>query len=234
MIKIAIVEDNPQDADRLRNYAERALESFGETGEITLFTNAVSFLEGYRGCYDVVFMDIELPDLNGMDTAKRLRAVDKDVVLIFVTNMAQFALGGYAVDAMDFMVKPVSYDNLAVKMSRALNKLSAQKEEKIIIQGKTGATVLSVSKIKYVEVMNHKVIFYTTDGKVSSSGSLSKFEEKLPKRKFSRCNNCYLVNLDYVTGVDDFTAYIGKESLPISRSRKKPFLKDIADYLGGG
>lgn len=233
MINVAIVEDSEKDAEKLSGFVRRALNDAGEQCTVSLFKTSVSFLDGYRANYDVVFMDIELPDIDGMEAAKRLRAVDGDVILIFVTNMAQFAVNGYAVDAMDFMVKPVSYDNLKLKMSRALKRLDGRKDEKLVIQGKTGAQVVLIPKIRYVEVMNHKLTIYTTEGAVTVSGSLSKIEEKLAGFAFSRCNNCYLVNLNYVTGVDDFTAYVGGDALSISRSRKKQFLKDIADHLGG-
>lgn len=233
MIRIAIVEDSDRDAAVLAEYVNRALGEAGETGEITRFSNPVNFLENYRGSFEIVFMDIELPDINGMDTAKRLREVDSNVILIFVTNMAQFAVGGYAVDAMDFMVKPVSYDNLRLKIARALKRIDSRKAEKLIINGKTGAKVVVIPQIRYVEVMNHKLTIYLTDGEVTASGSLNKLESKLAGFPFSRCNNCYLVNLNYVTQVDDFTVYLGKDALALSRSRKKAFLKDIADYLGG-
>lgn len=234
MINIAIVEDCVADVNTLREYAERALAELDCASNISVFDNAVKFLEGYRGNFDIVFMDIELPDLDGMNAAKRLRDVDSNVILIFVTNMAQYAVGGYAVDAMDFMVKPVSYDNIKLKLMRAVNRINSRKEEKLVIQGKNGATVIPIPQIKYVEVMNHKISIYSADGGiVTATGSLGKIEEKLKAFSFSRCNNCYLVNLNYVTGVDDFTVFLGKDELGISRSRKKPFLKDIADHLGG-
>ena len=233
MINVAIVEDSEKDAEKLADFVRRVLNEAGRQCLITSFKTSVSFLEGYRANYEIVFMDIEFPDIDGMGAAKRLRAADSDVILIFVTNMAQFAVNGYAVDAMDFMVKPVSYDNLKLKMSRALKRLDLRKDEKLVIQGKTGAQVVLIPQIRYVEVMNHKLTIYTTEGAVTASGSLSKIEEKLAGFDFSRCNNCYLVNLNYVTGVDDFTAYVGGDALSISRSRKKQFLKDIADHLGG-
>lgn len=234
MIKIAIVEDSATDARLLREYAESALGELDERCEISVYDSAVKFLDSYRGNSDIVFMDIELPALDGMKAAARLREIDSDVVLIFVTNMAQYAVNGYAVDAMDFMVKPVSYDNIKLKLSRAIKRINSKKEEKLVIQGKTGATVVSIPQIRYIEVMNHKITIYTVGGGcVVTTGSLGKIEQKLSKFAFSRCNNCYLVNLNYVTGVDDFTVYLDKDTLAVSRSRKKPFLKDIADHLGG-
>lgn len=234
MINVAIVEDTLKDAETLKDYTRRAVEMVNETCEITVFNNAVDFLDGYRGNFDIVFMDIELPDINGMDAAKKLRLLDESVVLIFVTNMAQFAVGGYAVDAMDFMVKPVSYENVCIKISRAIKKIEGKREEKLVLPGKSGVTVIMIPQIRYVEIMNHRLTFFTTQGTVAAVGSLSKIEEKLAGFNFSRCNNYSLVNLNFVTKVEDYTVWLDKETLTVSRARKKPFLKDLADFLGGG
>ena len=234
MINVAIVEDTLKDAETLKDYTRRAVEMVNETCEISVFNNAVDFLDGYRGNFDIVFMDIELPDINGMDAAKKLRLLDESVVLIFVTNMAQFAVGGYAVDAMDFMVKPVSYENVCIKISRAIKKIEGKREEKLVLPGKSGVTVIMIPQIRYVEIMNHRLTFFTTQGDVAAVGSLSKIEEKLLRFNFSRCNNYSLVNLNFVTKVEDYTVWLGKEMLTVSRARKRPFLKDLADFLGGG
>ncbi len=234
MINVAIVEDTLKDAETLKDYTRRAVEMVNETCEITVFNNAVDFLDGYRGNFDIVFMDIELPDINGMDAAKKLRLLDESVVLIFVTNMAQFVVGGYAVDAMDFMVKPVSYENVCIKISRAIKKIEGKREEKLVLPGKSGVTVIMIPQIRYVEIMNHRLTFFTTQGTVAAVGSLSKIEEKLAGFNFSRCNNYSLVNLNFVTKVEDYTVWLDKETLTVSRARKKPFLKDLADFLGGG
>ncbi|MCX4313130.1 MAG: LytTR family DNA-binding domain-containing protein [Clostridia bacterium] len=234
MINIAIVEDSKADALLLKEYVESATDKLAEKCAVTVFDNALKFLDGYRGNFEIVFMDIELPGLDGMNAAKRLRGVDADVILIFVTNMAQYAVGGYAVDAMDFMVKPISFDNIYLKLSRAFNRINSHREEKLVIQGKNGASIVNVSQIRYIEVMNHKITLNMANGdKVTATGSLTAIEEKLSTFAFSRCNNCYLVNLDYVTGIDDYTVFLGGDTLVMSRARKKPFLKDIADHLGG-
>ncbi len=234
MVNIAVVEDNPNDAELLSGYARRAIKAAEESCEILVFNSAESFLTVYRGNFDIVFMDIELPDMSGMEAAKQLRKFDAGVVLIFVTNMAQFAVNGYAVDAMDFMVKPVSQENVYIKIARAIKKLYSQKKNRLLLHGKTATTVVSIPEIRYIEVLNHKLIFnMVNSGEVTAFGSLNKIEESLRPFAFSRCNKCYLVNLDYVTKVEDFTVWLGKYPLAVSRSRKKAFLEDIADFLGG-
>lgn len=234
MISIAIIEDNASDAELLKDYSIRAMRDFGETCEIEIFPASVAFLESYRGNYDIVFMDIELPDINGMDAAKRLRAVDSGVIIVFVTNMAMFAVKGYEVDALDFIIKPISFDNIYLKIRRILSKLSRNSDERMMLQTRDGTVVVNVSDVKYVEIMNHKLIFHTRNGEIAVSGSLKNEEARLEKFGFSRCKICYLVNLRYVNGINDFSVDVDGEQLTVSRSCKKQFMKDLALYLGGG
>lgn len=232
-IRIAIIEDDKDDASLLKNAIDKAKNELNLSIETLIFDNPTVFIDKYKTNYDILFLDIELPNINGLELAKMIRAIDRNVIIIFVTNMAQFAVEGYKVDAMDFIVKPISYPNLLLKLERAYQKIANNQDNKIVVKDKTSTSILSVNEIKYVEVINHKLIFHTINGDVSSIGSLSSLEPRLNQFSFSRCNNCYLVNLKYVTKVENFDLLLGDTKLQISRSRKKHFLKDLADYLGG-
>ena len=234
MLRIAIVEDDERDARTLAEYCRKAAHELGDHVDTKIYSDPVVFLEKYRADCDIVFMDIELPGMDGLETARRLRRKDGDVVLIFVTNMAQFALEGYTVDAMDFIVKPVVYETLRVRFDRAVKRVDLRRGERIIVAGRNQTRVVSVPDIRYVEVMNHKLTFYTADGEVEGIGSLASLEEKLRKYDFSRCNACYLVNLDFVDKIEDGHAVVGGSRLSISRSRRTRFIRDLADHLGGG
>lgn len=233
MIRVAIIEDDADDAAELKKNVEDVINGLGNTCEIAMFANPLRFLDTYKPDYDLVFMDIEMPAMNGLEAAKILRQKDKSVVLIFVTNVARFAVDGYTVDAADFLVKPVEPGILRVKLTRALNKIDNGKAERIIIRCKTGACVEIVSRIKYVEVMDHKLLFHTVDKTIAATGSLNKVEAQLKAYGFSKCNSCYLVNLDYVTEINEKTALVGGDRLVMSRGRTKPFMKDLANRLGG-
>lgn len=234
MINIAIVEDEVAEAERLASYLRRYKEETnGIEFHIVRFSDGIAFLTDYKAEYDIIFMDIEMPGLDGMATAQKLRLQDPEAILVFVTNMAQYAVKGYEVDAMDFMVKPVPYDNFKLKVSRALKRLNYKRDDKLVVYDRNGANVVMIPRIRYVEVVNHMLTFYTSDGTVSATGTLKNIEEKLSGRGFSRANSCYLVNLDYVTGYADGIAELGDDRLPVSRSHRKQFMKDVADHLGG-
>lgn len=233
MKTIAIVEDDESEYLSIRNLLDKfAEESRGKYKfECMLFRDAVSFLQNYKPVYDIIFMDIGLPGMNGFDAAKKLREIDHAVLLIFVTNMSQFAVFGYEVGAFDFVVKPVRYGALRLKLLRALQNLETRCDKKLSVLSPEGMRVISVSTVKYVEVMNHDLVYHTTYGDVKSYGSLKKVEAMLPPKEFARCNSCYLVNLKFVMGVKNYTAIVAGEEIAISHAKKKDFLNAIAEYL---
>lgn len=232
MLKVAIVEDNKAAMEKLQGYLERYAQENEEKFDIAAFGDALAFLDNYRCIYDMVFMDIELPFINGMEAAKRLREIDSQVVLIFVTNMAQFAVKGYEVDALDYLVKPVHYGDFQLKLHRAVSRLK-EAQEAILIQRQSGILKLRVQEIGYIEVRGHTLIFHTDMGEINGSGTLNELENKLKGKGFLRCNKCYLVNQKYIAAVQGYTLVMAQgEELQISRLRKKTFMNELAETMG--
>lgn len=233
MTEVAIIEDDVNYALGLEEYFKRYGEETGCVFSVTRFTSAVDFLTGYKGNYGIICMDIDLADMDGMRASRKLREIDSISALLFVTNIAQCAVMGYEVNAMDFMVKPVGYANFKVKIARALEYLKTAKADKIMITNKQGVRVVGVREIRYIDVLGHTVTFHLKSENVSAWGTLKKYEDELKGLGFSRCASSFLVNLRFVTGVKDYDCFVDGEKLQISYARKKPFLKDVADYLGG-
>lgn len=232
MYQIAIVEDEVEYAGLLKKY----LNKFGQEKNVEFqtrcFTNAISLLDNYKADYDLIFMDINMPFLNGMDAAHKLRALDSDVLLIFITNLAQYAIKGYEVDALDYILKPVSYFDFALKLSRAMLKLNKNFEhQNIVLTTTTGKVRLRLDDIYYIETSGHYLIYHTAGQKTYTQYTTMKSAaEKLEKHHFARCNNCYLVNLKYVKNIKGYTATVGNEQLQISQPRKKEFLNRFIAY----
>ena len=109
MINIAIIEDNAADANLLRSYIDRYFAETDKSYKVEVFSDGFNFLSNYSGKCNIAFFDIEMPHIDGMQVARRLRAVDSEVSIIFVTNMAKYAINGYEVSALDFIIKPVEY-----------------------------------------------------------------------------------------------------------------------------
>ncbi|SBV97046.1 Response regulator receiver domain protein [uncultured Eubacteriales bacterium] len=230
---VAIVEDTQAEADLLKEFLARYSRERDVEFTVTHFKSGELFLEKYRPVYDIVLMDIGLPKINGMEAAARLRELDETTTLIFITNMAQFAVRGYEVDAFDFVVKPVSYSNFALKLQRALTKLISRKETEVIVSVADGMYRIPSSQIKYIEISGHKMIYHTTGDTIRAYGNLKEVEAILNGKQFVRCNSCYLVNLHYVYAIRAYTVVVDGEELQISRPRKKAFVQALNDYLGG-
>lgn len=235
IINAAIVEDDDADAKALTEMLA-AYSARGGRAEfrVTRFCDAISFLDGVRPDFDIVFMDIELPDFDGLKAAAKLRELNPSVMLMFVTNMAQFAVKGYEVDAFDFIVKPLSYGNLSLKLDRATARLGKDTSHKVSIYTPNGARIVPASDIEYVEVMNHRIVWHTKCGEFSLSGSLKKIEAELPSTDFVRINSCYIVNLGYVTSVKPQSLVCAGDELAISQPRRRDVLRAMAAYLEGG
>ena len=233
MIRTAIVEDEDVAANLLSEYISRYADKKGETFSVERFSDGIEFIEKYSGKYDIVFMDIEMKHMDGLEAAKRLRKVDSLVTLIFVTNMARLAVKGYEVDALDFIVKPVRYDDFSFRLDKAVSRIK-RNEDKSLLIGLSGGGLakISVSSIKYIEIMKHNVIFHTEEGNYETYGTLKKIEEQLGEC-FARCNSCYLVNLKFVNYVRDFVCDVDGEKLKVSQPKKKEFVQALNNYIGG-
>ncbi len=235
MIHVAIVEDNAADANLLVDFLQKYLNREGEEYVVDRFRSGLAFLEKYQRKYDVVFMDIELPDINGLETATRLRKVDENVLLVFVTNMAQFAVDGYKVNALDFVVKPVTFQDFQLKMLRVMEQLRRnRKEVRLQVMSKNKVYFLSSADVKYIEVWQHDLIYHTQNQDLIVRGSIREVENQLSKAGFFKCNRCYLVNMKFVTSISENIVHVGDVPLQISRPRRKEFLEAMSDYLWGG
>lgn len=200
---------------------------------VTHFLNPINFLTNYKSVFDVVFMDIEMPMLNGMNAARKLREIDDEVILVFITNMQQYAAEGYSVEAMDFILKPVQPARLTMLLDKVYRRILVKKDAELVVQHKGVVHRLFYKDILYVEISQHHLIYHKTDGRnIDFWGTLKELMSVLPPKQFFRCNSCYVVNLQYVRSVEDGFVLIGSEKLAISRPRKKEFMNALMEYIG--
>ena len=228
-----MVEDEAAVREQLQGYIQRYTRQYGTEFAVTEFTDGVEILDEYRPVYDIVLLDVEMKHLDGMETAQRIRELDKDVVLIFITNMAQYAIKGYAVGALDYVLKPVPYFAFSQQLQKAEEKLRRRARHYLAVPVEGGLRRLDTAQIYYIESEGHRVHFYTEEGEFSAPGALKTFEEKLAGLPFARCNSGYLVNLAQVKGVQQGLAQVGPHELQVSRPKRKSFLAALADYIGG-
>lgn len=232
-INIAVVEDDDVYAEVLKDYLIRLEGELQKTLPVTRYNTASAFLEEYRFQYSLVLMDIEMPGLDGMTAAKQLRERDLEIVIIFITNMKQYAISGYEVQALDFIVKPIRYKDFALKIGRAVRKCSNMAEQQILIPVFKSFRRVSTRKLMYVEVMNHELIYHLSDETISTRATLKSAEQILLNAGFLRCNNCYMVNPRFIESVEGSQIRMGNDTLKISKPRRKQFMKSWADWLAG-
>jgi len=234
MYKIQILEDEMSAANTLREYLNRFANERGIQIQIHHFENPYDFLESYAYDADIIFFDIEMPGVNGMEAAKKIREKDSRVTIVFTTNLAQYAIEGYSVNAFDFILKPFSYPAMELKFARIFNELSHNKAGvTITIKNKSSVQVVDVSEIRYVEVRNHILIYHMHDHEISTWGSMSSAYESLAPHHFSLANACYLINLKHVRGIESGDVVVDGQKLAISKGKRKSFLSDLASYYGG-
>ncbi len=233
MIRIALVDDNKKDLAVMQKYLQTAQESGGyEEFTFDSFTNSMEFIEAYHGKYDIIFLDIEMPLLDGMEVAKRLRRMGSDSCIVFITNMPQYAVQGYEVEALAYLIKPVRFFHFSQLLKRAIDRMKKRRTEErsIVINTRQEVKVVPSSTIRYIEVESHNLVFHTTEGEFRTRASLKAIEEQLGGMSFCRCNSCYLVNLRYVDSVVGTTVRVGGDELLMSRHKKKEFVEQYMKY----
>ena len=233
MIRVAIVEDDQIYQKQLRQYLERYQAENGEHFQITTFSDGQQIAYHYSADYDIILMDIELGAVSGMEAAEIIRSMDRDVVIIFITNSPQYAIRGYAVEALDYVLKPISYFAFSERLSRALERMNRRQRQYFRIPISRGRVRrIDLTAIYYIEVREHTLIYHTAEGELSVSGNLREVELQLAGKGFFRCNKGYLVNLEHVDGIRGENALVHGDEVQISRAKKKPFLDALNNYLG--
>lgn len=235
-MKICILEDEKAQTARMTEYLDRYRREHADFNyEVESYCRAFDLLEDYRGDADLLFLDIRLPDQLGIETARRIREKDPRVMILFVTNLAQYAIEGYSVQAFDYILKPVNYFSFSAKLERALRALSARTDGPVL-DVKTREGVLRripAGSLLYIEVQAHDVFLHTGTEVLKQWGTLSQYEKKLAGAHFARCSTSCLVNLKYVRAVQKDQVLVGQDSLTITRTRRKEFLQALAQYKGG-
>ena len=223
-MKVAIVDDLKTELEMLRGYLMDFAVAESKEFDISTYESGDRFLEDFSGQFDLILMDIDMPGLNGIDTARAIRKVDESVVLMFVTAMPQYALTGYEVDAIDYVIKPVSYPDFALKLKKALRYVKQVKaDEPVVLSTKEGLVTLNISEIYYVESALHYCIYHTKDKEYRVRENISAVEQRLSPFGFARCNAGYLVSLKHVKAIIKDDVIVGDYTLKISRSKKASF-----------
>lgn len=232
MIKIAIVEDEVLYADQLQEYLKKYEEEYRETFEISVFQDGDQIVHHYKAEYDVILMDVEMRFMDGMSAAEEIRKMDTEVVIIFITNMPQYAVRGYEVDALDYVLKPITYFAFAQRLNRAIERIKKRTKRVISVNIKGSQIRMPIESVYYIESQGHTLIFHGVNGEVEAPGTMKEIQEKLRNEHFFRGNKGYLINLAHVDRVVEGCAVVAGEELVLSRGRRKEFMEALAGFWG--
>ena len=219
MVRIKILEDDPADRDTLIECLRKYEREQGQSFSITAYDNPSDFMDNYHMDADLIFMDIELPGINGIETSHQLRAADPVVALVFITNMEQYA------------IKPINYYRFSSMMLRALRNLPVRDEKEVILQAAGTIRRMRISQIYYVEIQDHLLLYHTDMGRIEAWGKLSDVEAELDTYNFARCSSSHLVNMQHITSVSKTEVIVGSTKLPISQRKHKAFCDRVIAYL---
>lgn len=221
MLRIAICDDNAEFSVQINSYLEQRTEV-----SCCIFDNGDDLITSHRKTpFDIIFLDVVMPMLNGIDTAKEIRQQDKNVKIIFLTSSAEFAIDAYRVKATDYLLKPVSRQ----KLMECVDDIIAEyrlKSETVIIKGIYAIHKISQDSIEYMESQNKHLVFHLQDGStVETTEPMHNYSEKLTVNDgFFHCHRSYIVNMNHI---QTYTANEIKmrsgNSIPISRSSHKEF-----------
>ncbi|WP_407272833.1 LytR/AlgR family response regulator transcription factor [Radiobacillus sp. PE A8.2] len=229
MLRIAVVEDESIYQEQLLDYLQKFQKENQVSLDVETFTDGDQFINKYDAQFDIILMDVQMPLMDGMSAAEEIRKIDTKVVIIFITNMAQYAIKGYAVDALDYVLKPITYFAFSERLNKAIHRLDKKEAKYLAVKVKSGYTRIVVSDIYYIESQGHKLMLMTKDGEIESSGAIKDIEKELNDDPFFRIHRGYLVNLAHVEAVKDQGAVVKGEELPISRARRKPLMEALVD-----
>ena len=234
MLKVCVVEDSRSDAQVMRRSLERYGSEKGVGMTISWFANAMEFV-GAGQVYDLVFLDIDLPGINGMELAGLIRAYDTETAIIFVTNLAQYAVQGYEVSALDFVLKPISYYNFAMRMDKVMRLVRRKAGGHVVIESRDQVRVVSYDDLVYVTVSNHKLSFSVAgDAPVEARGSLKSIEGRFADGPFVLISSSCLVNMNYVRSYRGNSLLLTTgEELFFSRPKRREATEKIAAFFGG-
>lgn len=233
MIHIAICDDEKEFAAHLTQLLHQYAAETGEELKITVYYGGMELIEKYDTTIDLIFLDIQMKLLDGLHAAARIRRMDEQVSIIFLTTLTQYGLEGYKYQADNYIVKPIKYVRLKAEMDQWRKRHRGDAQPSIMISNDTGKYKILLKSLRYVETFNRNLLLHTEQENILCYKSMKEMERELQDMGFARCHTSYLVNLDYVKNAKKLELeLITGEKLPISQPRRKEFMENLAGYWG--
>ena len=231
MLQLAVCDDERVFRSDLRKLLGTELELCGIDYHISEFTSGEELIAGLeKADCQILFLDIEMKGIDGVEAARRLRETKRQMEIVFVTSYADFVFQGYEVRALNYILKPYELEKIAAVLHTALEALDIEAEKYYVIDQRGGSIRVPLSSVKYFSSDRRTVHAVTTEQEYTFYEKLSDLETELPDT-FVRIHNRYLVHLKYLEAVRQNTAVVDGEELPVSRSCKSGLSIAFAKYM---
>ena len=228
-MRIAVCDDEKRFVSDFSAIVERLYRSLDIA--VDEFSDGVQLLQSFRSVkYDIVFLDIEMPGLDGISLARKLRELSEDVYIVFLTGHIEYALKGYEVNALRYLTKPATEESVHEVLDNVLKKQSNEKS--LWLKNRDGERRVRLSEIVFIEAQDQNLIVYTLSGSHEIRGKLNDYEVQLRQEGFFRIHRSYMVSLSKIAGISDKEITVaGGFKLPVARAKEHEFKDAFMSYI---
>lgn len=233
MIRIAICEDEKEIRDLIEGYIYDMLRNENIEYEIQKYSSGEELLRNDLKGIDILLLDIQMSQINGMDTARNIREVDNKMEIIFITSLIDYVQEGYEVRAYRYLLKPIESEQLKKHVLTCIKEIEINKNNYIVIKNRSNIYKIDSNEITYIEVQKKHMLIHTIKKNFEVGYSLEKIEKDINLDKFVRCHKSFLANLSYVENIKPNIAVLESgEEIPVSRYRYKDVKERFLKFLG--
>lgn len=235
MLIIGICDEEPAVRRLLNRYMEKLKQELDEPVQLLSYSSGEKLLRNYQLEIDLLFLEIPFKELSGIEIARRLREIDHNVHVIFLTTRMNHVLEAYEVEASNYLLKPLSYHRFYKEVSDVLAEKSGIWGHYLIEKNNSGIYKIYLKSIKYIETADRHTVIHTEDSNIISQRQMKEHELRLPGKAFVRCHTGYIVNLGYFQSLEgNALRLLTGEHIPVSRKRKAEVSEKVMDFLEGG
>ena len=233
MLHIAVCDDEESFVQNLKEQLMRYAQECAQQIRVTVFYDGSELVNGYDPSIDLVFLDIQMNRMDGLAAAERIRQMDGEVAIIFLTTLTRYALEGYKYQATNYIIKPMKYARLKAEMDRWMQRRPAKESPSLVVVNDSGRYRVLLKELKYVETFNRNLLLHTEKENILCYRSMKEMERELAGSGFVRCHTSYIVNLFFVKGVKKLEIeLLDGGYLPISQPKRKEFMEKLTEYWG--